>query len=74
MTDPTECEKLVRRSARRSNRRVEGCKELYENSYNLPGAFAYFVTIAIEAVGTRPTVAIKSARTPRLDGGVAWMV
>ena len=39
-----------------------------------PGALAKAVISTIEAVGTRPTAAIKSARTPRLDGGVAWMV
>ena len=62
MIDPTECETLGRRSARRSNRRVEGCKELYKNSYNLPGALAKAVIFAIEAVGTRPTDAIKGAQ------------
>ena len=70
MTDPTECEKLVRRSARRSNRRVEGCKELYENSYNLPGALAMAVTITTEAVGTPPTNANKAAGAPRLCASV----
>ena len=55
MTDTTMCETLGRRSARRSNCRVEECKELYKYSYNLPGAFAHVVTIAIEAVGTPPT-------------------
>ena len=69
MIDPTECETLGRRSARRSNRRVEGCKELYKNSYNLPGALAKGVIFAIEPVGTRATNAIKPAGAPRREQG-----
>ena len=57
MTDTTMCETLGRRSARRSNCRVEECKELYKYSYNLPGAFAKTVTLSTEWIAKqeRPT-------------------
>ena len=50
------------------------CQNISRNPYKVTGAFAQAVTITTEAIGTWPTAAIKSARTPRLDGGVAWMV